>query len=769
MKTSIIIHGHFYQPPRENPETGLLPKQIERSRYSDWNQAITENCYHANCHSRYLGPYGEIKSIVNNYDHISWNFGPTLLRWFDNEDPSVIRYLQDADRHAIRETGHGNGIAQGFGHSILPLDSPSNRKIQIAWGIEDFKSRFARMPEGFWCPECAINPETIDDLCDAGIKFVILSPWQAFSIEDNGKQKALGSNPAPCDEPFWIKGTNGKLAAFFYDPELASGVSFGHLLRDADQFYHLLVQRRNEATTTPRLMHYATDGEIYGHHEPFGNMALTALIKKIKDGEDFELTNYGAYLEKHPPVRTAVLKKGDDNLGTSWSCCHGVGRWFRDCGCSTGSQQGWNQKWRTPLRNAFNRLGNRLSDVFEKEVHKMLPDSPPGFSHVILRDYYKVLTKRIDIDQYLASLSIDQSDRVTMARLLCGMKNCLYSFTSCGWFFNDLSGIEPRQNINYALFAIKQFWEFLSPSDLDMFLSDLSKAESNIKTQGNGKQIAISLCNAIEGTSEAVIAAYLNHLIDSRQMLRRYGYFEIEASGDFSEYLLTNSSTLEKRAFHIMLDSDERTLTLTNLSPGKAFDILKDNSLRKSVDEKKYSFSSIPERLKSLLLMRIDDSVCIHEKNLVREIGHSIEMLGLIAQSTGTTEPDIDYALPFRALRQFFNTDMDTIISEWTDNKLFIARIMTQISSYAPTRTKQLLNDLLSGCINRLAALLFKESYSERRMNFSYDLLRTARKCKIEPDITYMQDALYPYMMDKRHDFPLMRNMLTDLNFSTQG
>lgn len=764
MKTSIIIHGHFYQPPRENPATDLIPKQIETGRFSDWNEAITESCYKANCHSRFLGPYGGIKTITNNYSSISWNFGPTLLRWFSTYEPGIIEKLKEADQLSIKATGHGNGIAQGFGHSILPLDTPENREIQIAWGIEDFKYRFNRMPEGFWCPECAINPDVIDSLSKAGIKFVILSPWQAESIQtDSGSMKILGRDCAPCDEPFWIQGRTGKLAAFFYNPELASAVSFGHLLRDADAFYDKLLSIRRASGDTLKLLHYATDGEIYGHHEPFGDMALAALIEKINAGSDFEITNYGAYLEKHPPVKEAILRPGDDNLGTSWSCIHGVGRWFRDCGCSTGGQPGWNQKWRTPLREAFSHLNSSIWHSYSDSICKLFGSEDQGFGQKLLTEYAQVVTGEKTADQFLISHKLEPSEHTLAAKMLCGMKNLLYSFTSCGWFFNDISGIEPRQNINYAMYAIKLFWNQISPDVLTRFLSDLSKAQSNIPACKTGREMALDVARSIEGCSETAIAAFLNHLVDSHLTLRRYGCYKIEASGDFSEYLLSNTFTLEKTAFHVELEPETRSLLLTNLGPDPVFCILASppSADRKADDQKRYLFASLPGRLKDQLLGRIDDSVSIHGKNLVMEIGHSIEMLGLI----GNYENPADYSLSLRSVKQLLHTDLETIMSEWPQVKLSLIAIITQISKFAPQSSRSLLRMIISSCIQNIASDIIRNGYSEKKLEFCYDFLRTVRQAGTDPDITAMQEAIYPYLQDSRYSFPLMEKVAVDLNF----
>ena len=273
MKTSIIIHGHFYQPPRENPYTGILDNQESAKPFANWNEAVYRTCYLPNAYSRYLSPYGKITNIYNNYSSISANFGPTLLNWIDTAHPYFINKLKEADSISISNTGHSNFLAQCYNHAILPLETRRNKTLQVKWAIEDYKYRFGHEPEGLWLGECAIDKETVDVLGENNIKFVVLSPWQGTSIDG----KSLNGKPAPCNRAFIIEGFEKSISAFFYDPDLASGISFGHFLRDADDLYGKIKNIRKERNN-PKLIHWATDGEIYGHHEPYGDMALAALI-----------------------------------------------------------------------------------------------------------------------------------------------------------------------------------------------------------------------------------------------------------------------------------------------------------------------------------------------------------------------------------------------------------------------------------------------------------------------------------------------------------
>ncbi len=536
--TSIIIHGHFYQPPRENPFTGIVPLQASAKPYDNWNESIYRTCYYPNSCSRYLDQYGKILDINNNYSSISSNFGPTLLAWIEQQHPAFLNKLREADRDSLKRTGHSNFIAQCFNHTILPLDSLRNKRIQVRWAIEDYKYRFGHKPEGFWCSECAIDPETVDVLAEAGIKFTILSPWQAVAVDG----KDLEGEPAPCDRAFWIKGRTNKIAAFFYDPGYASGISFGHLLQSADKLYDSIVETIEERKN-PALLHWATDGEIYGHHEPFGDMALAALIKKINKNNNLEITNYGAFLEKHPPVEEATLSLGDDGLGSSWSCSHGVGRWYRNCGCHTGGDAKWNQKWRGPLRIAFRNLERKANLIFTEQVRQILGDNTNPDR--LLEEYGVVACGKKDAKSFLSAYTTDKTDRQTLAVLLDAMKNVLFSFASCGWFFNDLSGIEPRQNMLYAAYAADSLQPFTSENLTQALLSDLREAESNIASEGTGEDIARHTLPKIPGFAMAAGFFTMNRaLAKESDYTDTYGIYRLKTmnSGSVS---ICNTQTLK--------------------------------------------------------------------------------------------------------------------------------------------------------------------------------------------------------------------------------
>ncbi len=489
MKKYVILHGHFYQPPREDPWTGLIEAQESAAPYSDWNRRITAECYAAGASSRILDGDGAILSIKNNYSHMSFNFGPTLLSWMETEAPQTYQRIIDADRLSKERLGFGNAVAQSYNHTILPLDTPEDVLTQIRWGLSDFTHRFKRPAEGMWLPECAVNEMVIDILINEGMRFLILSPWQAHSLKmETGEWEPLNNNPAPSDRPFYISRPGGQIAVFFYNPELASGISFGHLLRSREGLEKALRETLNQSANP--LVTIATDGEIYGHHEPFGDMCFSALLDNLGEKPDLIFTNYAAYLEFHPPVQEVRLRPGDDNKGTSWSCEHGVGRWFRDCGCTTGGEEGWNQAWRLPFRKAFDNLKHKAEPLWTKKIESLTGSN----ARRILDSYGEVLSGAVSPMDFAEKVMHETTGNTLqkqqdLLRLLEGIKFLQFMYTSCGWFFSELSGLEPVQNMRYAYRAAGLIDSDGSVGLIQRLQSNLSDAHSNIRTKGSGSRI----------------------------------------------------------------------------------------------------------------------------------------------------------------------------------------------------------------------------------------------------------------------------------------
>src|SRR5262245_39111529 len=376
----LCIHGHFYQPPRENPWIEEVEVQDSAAPFHDWNERITAECYAPNAAARVKGPGGRIADIVNNYLHISFNFGPSLMAWLARRARSTYELILEADARSRDRRGHGNAIAQGWSHAILPLASPRDRVTQIRWGIADFRHRFGRDPEGFWCPETAVDADTLRALADEGIRFTVLSPLQAHRIrpvppaghhevEESAWQDAQGGRFDPTRVYRAALGGGRELALFFYDGPIARGLAFGGGLSSADDLVTQLESGFDPGRDHPEVLSVAVDGETFGHHRKGGDETLATALRRIEARGDLKLVNYAQALDLVPPTWEAeVIER------SSWSCVHGVERWRSDCGCETSGRPGWKQAWRAPLREALDRLRDRLTVVFDHEGSRLFTD-----------------------------------------------------------------------------------------------------------------------------------------------------------------------------------------------------------------------------------------------------------------------------------------------------------------------------------------------------------------------------------------------------------
>jgi alpha-amylase/alpha-mannosidase (GH57 family) len=349
---SITIHGHFYQPPRENPWLEAVETQDSAFPWHDWDARITAECYEPNATARVLDAHERILRIVNNYAAISFNFGATLLSWLESCAPDTYAAILEADRISRdRYSGHGCALAQAYNHIILPLASDRDKTTQVRWGVCDFEHRFGRKPEGMWLPETAVDVASLEALAAAGIAFTILEPHQAAGCRPLGSDEWQPvQNAIDPTMPYLCRLPSGRaLTIFFYDGPISRAVAFERLLARGENLAHRLAGAFSDARTHSQLVNIATDGETYGHHHRFGEMALAYALQVIEEQQLARLTNYGEHLEAHPPTHEVEIVES-----TSWSCAHGVERWRSDCGCNTGASAGWNQQWRAPLRDALN-------------------------------------------------------------------------------------------------------------------------------------------------------------------------------------------------------------------------------------------------------------------------------------------------------------------------------------------------------------------------------------------------------------------------------
>lgn len=494
MNKYVCIHGHFYQPPRENAWLETIEVQDSAAPFHDWNERINEECYAPNATARTLNANDHISGITNNYARISWNMGPTLLSWLEVHDPATYRRLRQADQvSAARFGGHGNALAQSYNHIIMPLANERDRQTQIRWGIADFVHRFDRLPEGMWLAETAVDTATLEALVDNGIRFTVLAPRQCKAVrhgndgewhEVNGGVDSRRAYRCPLPSGRTIN-------LFFYDGGVSKAVAFEGLLNDGKLLADRLMNSLDAEPDDHQIAQIATDGESYGHHHKKGEMALAFCLDHIENNPDFELTNYSQFLELHPPTWEAQIH---DN--SSWSCVHGVERWRSDCGCHTGGEEGWNQRWRQPLRQALDEVRERLITVYEREATGLFLDpwrTRDAYIHLVLDRSAE------NVDAFLAehasNKSYDETTKVRMLRLLEMQRHAMLMYTSCAWFFNEVTGIETLQVLQYANRALHLCEVVTGENYHPDFLRALENVPSNVRA------------NAAESYREAVMPA----------------------------------------------------------------------------------------------------------------------------------------------------------------------------------------------------------------------------------------------------------------------
>jgi len=517
----VCIHGHFYQPPRENPWLETVEVQDSAAPYHDWNDRITAECYAPNGASRIVNLENQIVRIVNNYSRISFNFGPTLLSWLHDKAPRTYRMILDADKaSATRFSEHGSAMAQVYNHIIMPLANERDARTQIRWGIADFESRFHRKPEGMWLAETAVNRAVLDLLAQEGIKFTILAPIQCARIRKIAAASDPSTKPAPEPTPLpWTETPNAttdptrgytihldegrSIAVFFYDGPGSRAIAFEGLLNSGETFGQRLMGGFHADDGQPQLSHVATDGESYGHHHKHGEMALSYAMHWIEDEHHARLTNYGEFLDKFPPTYEAEVAEN-----TSWSCAHGVERWRSNCGCN-GGKVGWNQEWRAPLRESLDFLRDAVAPLSERLALGLIKDLWAA------RDgYIQVVLNRSSADAFFAAHAthtLSPAERTTVLELMELQRHTQLMYTSCGWFFDEISGIETVQIIAYAGRVLQLAQKLFGAPGAALeakFLAILARAKSNVPELGNGAEVYRRYVTGMKIGLEAVGAHY---------------------------------------------------------------------------------------------------------------------------------------------------------------------------------------------------------------------------------------------------------------------
>ena len=484
---SLVVHGHFYQPPRENPWSDELESEPSASPFHDWNARIHAECYRANAYARIHDRSGHIAAIENNYGRMSFNFGPTLARWIARHDPAAHGRLLEADAEQLRRLGAGGAMAQAYAHPILPLASAVDRRTQILWGLADFRRRFGREAEGLWLPETAANVATLTALIELGVRYTILAPEQVESVRAPGEEwTEVNRDTVDTGRAYrWLHpdGSGRSLAVGVFDGPLSRAVAFGETTHDASAFVAAIAAaaKRSSVPGAPLVL-CASDGELFGHHKKFAdmNLAFTTFVEGPKHG--IHPTNLAAYLHAHPPTWEMKLYEGPDGKGSAWSCAHGVGRWWRDCGCSmVPAERGWNQRWRGPLRAALDRMTAAAADFFEDAGAELLVD-PWG-----ARDAYgEVIDQPIpERDALLrefgtAALLSGGEAAAERARLLMEMQRAtLLMYASCAFYFDDIAGLEAGLGLRLCAYAADLMTEAGGRAPLADMLDLLASARSN--------------------------------------------------------------------------------------------------------------------------------------------------------------------------------------------------------------------------------------------------------------------------------------------------
>jgi alpha-amylase/alpha-mannosidase (GH57 family) len=524
MARLLCLHGHFYQPPRENPWIDEIEVQDSAEPFHDWNERIAVECYGPNGAARLKGAGDRIVDIVNNYRHLSFNFGPTLLAWLERFRPDVHARVVEADARSVEDRGHGNALAQGYSHAILPLASPRDRLTQIRWGLADFRRRFQREPEGFWMPETAADGATLAALAAEGIRFTVLSPYQARRVRPPGGewQDATGARFDPT-RPYRVRAGGRELAVFFYDGHIARDLAFGDALSSAEALVRRLEGGFDPARRHDEVLTVAFDGETLGHHKKGGDEVLAGALRRLARAGEPRLVNLAQALALAPPEWEAEIVER-----SSWSCAHGVERWRSDCGCHVGGEPGWTQAWRAPLLAALEGLRDRLAELYERELAPLLPDpwrAREAYVEVVLDP------ERRDAEGFLrreAGRPLSREEVVKALRLLEMQRQSLLMFTSCGWFFAEISGLETVQVMKYAARAI-QLARDATGVDLEPgFEAALALAPSNRPAHGDGRRVYEALVKpsvvSLEGLAAHLAIASAARETPAAGSVFRHGY-----------------------------------------------------------------------------------------------------------------------------------------------------------------------------------------------------------------------------------------------------
>lgn len=783
MDRYICIHGHFYQPPRENPWLEAIELQDSAYPYHDWNERITAECYAPNAASRILDVQGRIVRIVNNYSSISYNVGPTLLAWLEAHAADTYRGIIEADAQSQqRFGGHGSALAQPYNHMIMPLATPADRITQIEWGLKDFRRRFGRDPEGMWLPETAVDVPTLEALADSNIKFTVLAPHQAARVRriDSNEWRSVDESQIDTTRPYVQRLRSGKsIAIFFYDAVVSRAVAFEGLLKNGEIFAQRLLSIFGNQSG-PQLGNIATDGETYGHHHRHGDMALAYALYHIESKGLAKLTNYGQYLEMFPPEYEVEVHEQ-----TSWSCAHGIGRWQTDCGCNTGGRAGSNQKWRKPLREALDWVRDQIREPYEARAGELLHNpwaARDNYIDVILDHSPDV------VDEFLtrhAKRPLTHEQETRVLKLLELQRHAMLMYTSCGWFFHDLAGIETVQVFRYAGRAIQLAREALGRDLEEGFLERVQEALSNDPTQGDGRKIYDRYVRAAAVDLEKVAAHYAVSSLYEQQDPEEEVY-SYRVSSDRREKLVSGDAQMVLGRAHVFSTVTRETATATyallyfgdhhvhggyrTSGPPDAYDVLVKEMRTPFLDRDfptvirridghfpnhTFSFKSLFTDTQRRILDKILESTLTEAETAYRELYRHHAPLMRFMSDLGLPLPEA-----FKTTAEYvLNTDLRRTL---TRERLDMQRVRDLIEEVQSAKVELDIKGVafaLERSMERVARQLLSQPDDDSLLATLEALATTARTLSFEVDVWQVQNIYFDLM--KQH-YPRFRELAAE-------
>jgi len=778
-RVHLIIHGHFYQPRRENPWLGIVERQPSAYPFHDWNERIASECYTPNTLSRLLDERGLIEGVANNFEYISFNVGPTLLEWLEREEPRTYSRILKADRISRkRNGGHGNAIAQVYNHEILPLTGEREQRREIRWGLEDFRRRFGREAEGIWLPETAIHPMMIPLLIEEKIGFIILAPHQAKRIRRIGSSDWMDVSDGSIDtarpyRAFW-KDDTGKvdykrfIDIFFFNKEISNAVSFQHLLTNAEQFAERLSGAVRRDKSQPLLV-VATDGETFGHHEPFGDMCIAYFFKNLAERYGFAPTNFARYLELAPPEYEVELDEGPEGEGTSWSCAHGVARWKRDCGCSKGPAY-WHARWREPLRKALDVVKRATDEVFEREAPKYCERPWDALDKYIEVVEAREEKKTEEFLEGVAKGNLSEAARSTFLRLLEAEHSSSLMFASCGWFFSEISRLEPVQNLRFAAHAINLLDGMLEESKFFEFLEYLEKAESNIPELKNGRAVYELFVKPSIYTPPKIAASYaFSVLLENDPQGVPVPRFEIEekarktlpgprrsATGvllikdrfilekSFYGYWIFFNSLRDIRCYVKRVSSQEEYARIT-----QALSSTDREAYRKVLKESALGWQAVTEAVSERLLREmLAETLDGLQKEFERLYGQNRELFEIYVEAGLEPPPELR-ALARTSLSKLFLREFQAHGDDWSKESFAVVRAIEEKGrKYQVELDKDDVRQMIEQDLRR-AAEAFLEKPSSEVLQLLVKMLRATEDLNIKIRKDVMENAVLEGLEEK--------------------